>query len=414
MNTKIIKIAINNVLKHKRRTLFNSLTFAVNMIALVFLVGLLRGTYNLMIDKSIDLKVGHIKIYNAKYIEEKKRLPLDLNIADPEGVLKIIRSVPRVKGASARIVFNGMLSSGSKKTGMMFYGVNLEEEKKVTTAYNKISGYSLPENGARILAGKRLADLMSIKTGDSLMIFSQTIYRSNNLVDAEVSGIYEAGFQFMEKNIAVVPFTYASDFLEMKGAATEIIVRLDNKKNVAEVKAQLKKLIGDKYPELIVRDWIEEAPDLIMAMKQDMVSYAVVFGILLFLAFFIIVNTLTISVFERIPEIGTLRAIGMEKEQIRMMFMTEGMILGFFGVVLGGLTVIPISYYMSQHGIYFGDKMTMDFPMPMDPYIKASNLPIDWVVCGLICLGSAFFGSLFPSAKAAETNIVTAIKRGVR
>lgn len=414
MNTKMYKIAFNNVMKHKRRTLFNSLTFAVNMVALIFLIGMIRGTYNLMIDKSIDLRVGHIKIYNAKYIDEKKRLPLDLNISDPKGVLKIVKSVPKVKGASARIVFSGILSSGAKKTGMMFYGVDLDDEKSVTTAYKNIAGNGLKKGSASILAGKRLAELMGIKQGDSMMIFGQTIYRSNNLLDAEVSGIYDAGFQFMEKNIAVVPFDYASSFLDMKGAATEIIVKLENKKSVPAVKAELKKLIGEKYPGLVVRDWVEEAPDIIMAMKSDFITYAVIFAILLFLAFFIIVNTLTISVFERIPEIGTLRAIGMQKTQVHTMFLIEGLILGLFGIVLGGLIALPISHQMSVYGIYFGDKFTTDFPMPMDPYIKSINVPLDWLVSGLICLVSAFLGSLFPAKKAADTDIINALKRGVR
>ena len=58
MKNKNFKIAVFNVFKHKRRTFFNAMTFAINMFALVLLLGMIRGQYNMMIDKTIDLQVS--------------------------------------------------------------------------------------------------------------------------------------------------------------------------------------------------------------------------------------------------------------------------------------------------------------------------------------------------------------------
>ncbi|HPI03194.1 MAG TPA: FtsX-like permease family protein [Candidatus Goldiibacteriota bacterium] len=414
MKNKNFKIAVFNVFKHKRRTFFNAMTFAINMFALVLLLGMIRGQYNMMIDKTIDLQVGHLKIYKKGYVEEKKRMPLEINISNPDAVIADVMKLHHVKGAAKHIVTTGTLSSGSKKTGMKFYGIDMEKEKTVTTAFNKVSGTALSDGGGEILIGNKLSQLMSVEPGAMLMIYARTKDNANNLVDAEIKGVYTAGFEFMEKSIAVVPFDYASWFLSMDGAATEIKIALDDKKNTGLVKQGVQKILSEKYPDLIVRDWIEEAPEIIYAIQMDMVTYGIIFAILLFLAFFIIVNTLTISVFERTAEIGTLRAIGMQKDDIRKMFLTEGAVLGLIGVILGGLLVLPLVYYMNVHGIDIAATGVEDIGVPFEPVMKSINRPVDWLISGIICMISAALGAWFPAGNAAKTDIINALKRGVR
>ncbi|MBN2755445.1 MAG: ABC transporter permease [Candidatus Goldbacteria bacterium] len=413
MNKKTLKMAFFNVIKHKRRTFFNAMTFSVNMIALIFVLGLVRGQYNMMIDKTIDLQVGHLKIYKEGYIEDKKRMPLDIAISNPDEVIEDIIKVGRVKGAAKHIVSNGTLSSGSKKTGMMFMGIDYESEKKVTSAYDKVSGTALGNN-AGIYIGKKLSQLMQVEPGGTMMIYARTKDNSNNLVDAEVKGIYSAGFEYMEKNVAVVPFDFASDYLNMNGAATEIKIALENKKYTAQAKKEIQEILRNKYPSLIVRDWAEEAPEIIFAIQQDLVVYSIIFAILIFLSFFIIVNTLTISVFERTAEIGTLRAIGMQKKEIKNMFLVEGLILGMIGVIVGGLLVLPLVYQMNVTGIDMSGKGMEELSMPFDPVMKAISEPFDWLISGLICIISAAFGAWFPASRAAKTDIIHALKRGVK
>ncbi len=412
MKNKILKMAFFNVIKHKRRTFLNAMTFSINMMALIFVLGLVRGQYNMMIDKTIDLQTGHLKIYKAGYIEEKKRMPLDIGIENPDAVVADILKVKKVKGAAKHIVSGGIISSGSKKTGIMFLGIDPENEYKVTSAYNKVSGSAL--GAAGIYIGKKLSSLMGVSKGDTIMIYARTKDNAHNLVDAEIKGVYSAGFEYMEKNVAVVPFEYASEYLGMKGNATEIKVVLENKKNTAAVKKEIKKLLDTKYPGLIVRDWAEEAPEIIFAMQQDMVAYAVVFAILIFLSFFIIVNTLTISVFERTAEIGTLRAIGMQKNEIRRMFLVEGLILGSIGVIAGGLLVLPIVYQMNVTGIDMAGKGVESLSVPFEPVMKAINEPVDWLIAAFVCIVSAVFGAWFPAARAAKTDIIHALKRGIK
>ncbi len=414
MKGKIVKIAFHNVLKHKRRSFFNILTFAINAIALIFLLGLLRGMYNSMYEKNIALTTGHFKIYNKNYLEEKKRFPLDVTIDHPDEVIQQISKVPHFIAASPRIIKDGLISNREEKTRILIYGIAIEREKQVLTVFDKVDTQNVFKKEASILVGKKLADLFPLQQGDDLLLYGQTINKANNLVDVQLTGIYSIGFDYMERNIVFIPFWFAKYFFDLKDVATEIIIKIDKKENVPEVKKDIQKIFLQKYPNLIIRDWKEEAPELIAGAEADYISYAIIFFILLFLAVFIIIDTLTISVFERIPEIGTLRAIGLEQGQIQQMFFMEGVLLSMGGIIVGGILSLALAYFMNVHGIPFTSDSYSNITIPFDPIIKSINKPIDWLIVTMICLGAGMLGALFPSIKASKTNIVSALKRGVR
>lgn len=412
MKEKIIKIAFQNVLKHKRRTFFNVLTFAVNILALIFLLGLLRGMYNSMYEKTISLSTGHFKIYNKAYLPEKRCLPLNLTIANPEQVIKQISKIPHFIEASPRIVKDGIISDSQQKTRIVVYGIDISREKKILSVFDKMNVKTVFNNKASILVGHKLAELFPIHQNEEMLLYGQTIHKANNLVDVQVTGIYAVGFDYMERNIVFIPYKFAQYFFDVKNVATEIIIRIDKKENVPEVKKSIQKILCTQFPNLIVQDWKEEVPELIAGAQADYFSYAVIFFILLFLAVFIIINTLTISVFERIPEIGTLRAIGIERGQIQQMFFIEGTLLALGGIIVGSILSLPLAYFLNIHGIPLNTESS--FTIPFDDIIRSSNKIIDWFVAGCICLGAGMFGALFPSIKASKINIVTALKKGVR
>jgi len=199
----------------------------------------------------------------------------------------------------------------------------------------------------------------------------------------------------------------------MENKATEIIVRIKDRKYVPEVQVELEKIIKDKYPELVVNNWKQEASDLIAGAQADYVSYAIMFAILLFLAIFIIANTLTITVFERTAEIGTLRAIGLQTNQVRWMFLYEGLFLAIIGAVLGGILALPMAYYMNVVGMSMPAEMMDKMPFPIDSMVS-KNSWFDWILVTGICLVTGMIGAILPANRAAKIKIVDALKKGVR
>jgi putative ABC transport system permease protein len=124
---------------------------------------------------------------------------------------------------------------------------------------------------------------------------------------------------------------------------------------------------------------------------------------------------MTMSVYERTAEIGTLRAIGFEKGYIMQMFILEGFFLSVLGVILGWILSAPIIYYLNVHGLVLDVmKTASSTAMPLTDVLKAINTPGDWIISGVICVISGVLGAYFPAKMAADMNVVNALKRGVR
>ena len=161
-------------------------------------------------------------------------------------------------------------------------------------------------------------------------------------------------------------------------------------------------------------DWKEENPDLIAMAKMKYSNMFMMILVLVFLAVFIITNTLTMSVYERIPEIGTIRAIGMEPGRVRLMFLMEGIILGLIGLIIGGIIAAPIMYYLNVTGIHLPANAMESFDLPMDNTIRAATSAGDIILAVVVCFSAGLIGSILPAGRAAKVNMVKALKKGVR
>lgn len=414
MNKNILLIAFRNVMKNKRRSLLNILTFSVSVLTVLMGFGMLKGQFDAMFEKMIDLKAGHIKIYNKGFPAEKRTLPLDLNIQDPYKVIEAIKGAPHFKAASPRIIHPGIVSNGKKKVDVIIQGVDVAAEKNIVTVFNAIDGAAPSGASAEAMPGRKLSDILGLKNGDPLLLYSQTVNNANNLTDAVVTGTYEVGFDAMEKVDFYVTYAFAEGFFDMKGRATEIIVRLDGTENVAAAKKYIMAALEKDYPSLVALDWKEENPELIETADLKYKNFTFMAMILLFLSFFIILNTMTMSVFERVPEIGTLRAIGLHKGGVLALFLSEGLILSVFGALVGFVITAPMVIYMNVYGIHLDPQLYSGYNLPMSADFKAMSRFSDYIYAAVICVSAGVLGALIPSMRAAGVNIVSALKKGVR
>lgn len=154
--------------------------------------------------------------------------------------------------------------------------------------------------------------------------------------------------------------------------------------------------VTDNFPQLGTQDNTEikeQANDQIAGLR------AVIFGVLMLcvvVAFIGIINTMTLSILERIREIGLLRAVGMTRRQLRASIRTEAIVVSIFGALLGILT-----------GVLLGVASVVAIP---DYVIERVSVPwvellIYLVVGGMLGLLSAFF----PARRAAKLNVLDAI-----
>jgi len=416
MNMLWFRLGLRNVLKQKRRTLFNVLALGVNTGMLILLVGVLRGFYLITIEKTVDLRTGHVQIHADGYADEKRRLPLDITIHNADVIKRVTEELPDVVAASPRILTSATLSNGRERAAVILYGVIPSAEEKVGVILSGIKdGSPLTDSSNGVLIGDRLAELLGAEVGTSLLLFAQTQGRANNLVDAEVIGIFDSGFGIADRGAIYAPLPFVSELLDMHNEVTEVVVRATTLRVVPtlrdEIAAVVSKVTTDK---LVVETWYEVARDIVAAVKADMVSYAIIGWILVTLAVFGIANTMTVSVFERTGEIGALRAMGMEQKQIRTMFLAEGITVGLLGIVIGSAIGGVAAWYMNAYGISLPKDAIEAISMPLADNYYAQSRAVDWLIGAALSLFSAWAGSFFPARRASRVPVTAALAKGVR
>ncbi|MBL0062602.1 MAG: ABC transporter permease [bacterium] len=416
MNLLWFKLGMRNVIKQRRRTLFNVLALGVNTGMLILLVGVLRGFYLITIEKTVDLRTGHVQIHAEGYAEEKRRLPLDITIHHADSIKEVIEELPQVVAASPRILTTATLSNGRERAAGILYGVLPSAEDKVGVILSGVKeGVKLTDSTQGIMIGDRLAELLGAKVGTSLLLFAQTQEHANNLVDAEVVGIFDSGFGMADRGAVYAPLPFVSELLDMHDEVTEIVIRAENLRVVPKLRDQIVSTVTPITKEkLVVETWYEVARDIVAAVKADLVSYSIIGGILVTLAVFGISNTMTVTVFERTGEIGALRALGMEAKQIRTMFLAEGVTLGVFGIVIGSVIGGLAAWYMNVHGIKLPKEAIEAISMPLADTYYAQSRGVDWLIGAGLSIFSAWAGSVFPARRASRVPVTAALAKGVR
>ena len=190
---------------------------------------------------------------------------------------------------------------------------------------------------------------------------------------------------------------------------TAIAVQMERTSQLPEARARLETLLRQQFPQqaLAVLDYEVLNP----FYGQALAMFGAIFGFISVLigaiVLFTVTNTMTTSVVERTAEIGTLRAIGVRRGEIRSMFIAEGLVLGSFSAALG------IAVALAAAGLINAIGLTWLPPGRVEPLPLALRVSGEWgmmlgAAIGVIALGA--LSALLPAARASRMNIVEALR----
>ena len=144
---------------------------------------------------------------------------------------------------------------------------------------------------------------------------------------------------------------------------------------------------------------------------QTLAMFAAIFGFISVLigaiVLFTVTNTMSMAVVERTAEIGTLRAIGLRRGGIRAMFVSEGIVLGCFGAVLGIGVALGLAWVINQLGLTWIPPSRIE-PVPLAVRLAGENALMLADAIGLVVVAAV--SALLPAARASRMNIVDALR----
>jgi len=397
------KMAYRNLGRHRRRSVLSALALAMGTALLMFIAAFFQGEMRSSMESTLRLSSGHIQIRDKDYEPDKLSVAWEYLIEDPQKVAAQIEALDQVAAATPRLVASGIISIKDDSIGVEIMGV--DPASAANDPYRTLveGSFITADDREGILIGYPIAENLGLQVGDQLQLLVNT---ADGTVDEQtftIRGIFSTGTTAYDKGVVLMPLAKLQAFSGAGNHASAIFVLLNDREQADAVAAAIS---GQGFE---VETW-REMNELLVLVNDFSNAYLTFINlIVLGVTAIVIVNTLLMSVFERMREIGILSSIGMKGRQVVMLFLAEASLLALGGVTAGALTGWALSAYFGKVGVYFGDlgiSGGMVLPDRIYPYLTfdaAVNLIITAFVITLLA-------SLYPARLASRMEPVEALR----
>ena len=407
---KTLKLAIYNVFRNKRRTLITLLSIIIASCAIIVFGGFMTFTFNGLRESTIKTQLGHFQIGRVGYFGRGAGgLRPEFLLSNPNEIEEKIRALPHVVGATQRLVGSGLISTGNITLSGVLTGVSPEKEEKFSFAETMVDGSQL-ESGllGECVLGEGLAKGLDAKVGDTLTILASTVDGVFNGMDCTLGGVVRTGARALDNVYIKLHLPDLQRLLDTTGTE-RVMVLLDETKNLPTVEPYLQKLADDSPAEskLEMRTWQQLAEFYNRVVNLYTSIFHVASIILAVVVLLSIANTMSMCVFERFREIGTLRAIGETRSGIMRLFLSEGLVIGVLGGLVGIVAgVIAAKIINLSGGIYISPPPGMS-----NGYMAMiTPSPIYFVWAFTVSVVASVSASIYPAYKASRLDIVKALQ----
>ena len=335
-------------------------------------------------------------------------------------VLKTVSRLPHVRAATPFIYNQVLLTADANVHGVILRGIDPATEGTVTDIERNLVDGRLadlsntfpppadkpglsPRSG--IVIGKELALRLGVFMGDTLNVVSPRgtmgpFGMVPKLRPYQVVGVFDSGMYDYDSSIAYISLAQAQDFFQMGDAVTGVEIKVDEIFRAEAVASAAEAALGGAY---WVRDWKEMNRNLFSALKLEKIIMFIILVLIILVAAFNIIGTLTMIVIEKSREIAILKAMGATRRAVMGIFMLDGLIIGGMGVLIG----IPLGYLVCWGIETF-------YTLPADVYY-ISHIPVrinlfDVVLVAGSALFITFLATVYPSWQAGRLAPVEALR----
>lgn len=343
-----LKLAWRNIWRHRRRTVIIVLAMGLSLSMMMFYDGLMEGFNDAIAGNAVRVLGGNVQVHAEGYREKVDTNPL-LPLADDSAIVQAALAQPNVIAAARRIQTGGLVSNSEGAFPLNIIGIEPEAEAPVSLiAEHIVDGRYLESTDEdSILIGKGLSDALLLNVGDRITMVGSDIHKQNRQRSMTVIGIYDIGIPSMEKATLYISLGEAQSLFGLNGQSTEVQITLKRVGTESQVVAAL----SSALPGYEVESWANNYPELGTAVNSKNVVMDIFSVIIVMIAGIGILNLLMMAIYERTREIGLLGAMGLKPREIATIFILEGVLIGFVGVLAGVVMGLGINLSLMQVGM---------------------------------------------------------------
>jgi ABC-type lipoprotein release transport system permease subunit len=403
----LFQIAWRNIWRNKSRSLVVISSIIIGVWAGIFILAFSWGMYKNNIDETVFKQLSHIQIHHPTFIEENDS---KFTISNIDTIVGQLQADNRIAAISSRVISTGMISSPTTASGVKIYGINpLSEVRQIALDESVREGaYFNSGKENEILIGEKLAKKLKIKLN------SKVVLTFTNVQSELVSGAFRVGGIYRSKNISLdevnvyVQQDHLRELLELKPSeSNEIAILVKDEEQLDAIKNYSSTLVSKGK----IEDWKELSPELGMIIESFNLYTYILTGIILLALTFGIINTMLMSVLERIRELGMLMAIGLNKRKIFLMIMLETFYLTLvgspLGLLLGWLTVTLLGKIGINISMFSEGLASYGFSSMIYPALDGQN----YFIIAFMCFVTALLSAIYPAYKALQLNPSEAIRK---
>ena len=403
-----LRLAWRNLWRQPRRTWLTTGAMVFSNVLLVFMISLQFGMYGLMINNTLQVFSGHLQVQAPGYVDEQKMRQV---VPDVRPLAAALRSELDSDRVAARGWAFGLASSEERSYGIGIYGVEPAFEPRVSNIPGLIEeGRFLDDPHAyEIVIGSVLARNLRVTTGDEITLLGSGLDGSFAAAVLQVVGIFQSGVKEIDRNVAEMPIGTFQEVFYMEGAGHQVVVIAPSLGEAPAVQARVESAIDDRDG-LVVVDWDALQPGLKQAIQADMSSAFFMYGVLVILVAFSVLNTQLMSVLERTHEFGVVMALGMKPGRLGRLVLLESGLMGLLGLALGALLGAALTAWLGVRGFSMPgmEEMAAQFNLPARIYPQATFLST--LIGPLVVLLFTLLASVYPAWRLRRLHPVEAMR----
>ena len=416
------KLAWRNIFRQKRRTVLTILTMTGGFVLSSVSIGWMDGSYQGMILFFTNHRTGQIQVHRAGYLENPTIYD---TVNDYTSLGEQIQSLDKVRTWAPRIYTGALLASRSENApegvfsnsaAASVIGIDPVLEERATGFSQPITrGVMLAASEAdsslratgQILLGDKLALILDVSEGDSLILLSQAADGSGADRKYTVTGIFSTGNTDLDRTTCYLTLADAQLLFALDNRVHELAVMTASLDDVKKLTVEISELAEPMG--LSASHWKTFAKEFYAGMRGDEAALKIILVIIIAVAALGVLNTILMMVLERRREFGVMKAIGTESGSIVKMLVLEANIMGLVSIVLGSVLSTAGLLLFAEHGII------MDPPLSYGGFLFREMVAIITPACywipALCVMATASVVSLIPAIKAAGTDPARSLRK---
>lgn len=412
----LFKIACRNVTRNRRKSMVTFLAVSLGMVSIVIAGGFFEYVYYQLYLSAVYGQTGHVQVSAKGYSEKGMLYPYDYMLSGFDDFLHRYGRLPHVRLVLPRVHFSGLISNGDTTGSFVGLGLDPTKEWAMNSSLTSASGpvvriiagrYLKAEDTNGVALGKGLAQAIGGVPGRAMTLLATTESGSLNGITVKIVGVFESFQKEYDDHALHITIGTAQQLLRVEDKVHVAVFLLEDDRYTKGVMAELGESLARDGQQYDIQEWRDLASlynATVALFRRMFLVINVVIALVVILG---IANSISLTIFERTREIGTVMAIGTKPAWVVLQFLLEGVLIGVVGGLVGLLLGALFAQAISAIGI----------PMPPPPggtrewEAEITPSELDYLQALVTAVLSGAAASLFPAIKASRLRVVDALRQ---